>query len=166
MIFAILCGDTMPDNESFLKWCVNQSRGIRLTKPSENLVKAYLGKSSIAMRSMDVNAEAGIDEWEVTTSYYARYFAVYALLAKIGVKCEIHDCTIALFDYLFHDRVSQDTVQELRQAKQDRVNSQYYTQQARTNIGDLVKRTKSFVLEIEGIIDKMKVSLWSGSLRR
>lgn len=34
-------------------------------------------------------------------SYYAKYFAVYALFCKIGLKCEIHDCTISLFRYLF-----------------------------------------------------------------
>lgn len=97
MIFAKSCGDTMRDNSRYLKWCMKQGKGIRLTKPSENLVKAYVAESRNALKSMDVNAKAGISEWAVSASYYARYFAVYALLAKIGVKCEIHDCTIARF---------------------------------------------------------------------
>jgi uncharacterized protein (UPF0332 family) len=33
-------------------------------------------------------------DWTATTAYYARYFALYALFMKIGVKSEIHDCTI------------------------------------------------------------------------
>ena len=80
-----------------MKWCLKQSKGIRLVKPSENLMKAYFQKSRNALKSMEVNAKSGITEWAVSASYYAKYFAVYALLSKIGVKCEIHDCTIALF---------------------------------------------------------------------
>jgi len=52
-------------------------------------------KSNEALKSMDVNAKAGISEWTISTSYYAKYFAIYALLSRIGIKCEIHDCTIA-----------------------------------------------------------------------
>jgi len=100
----------MQDDRKYLKWCLEQSRGIRQVKPSENLVKAYLEKSRNALKSMDVNAKAGITEWAVAASYYAKYFAVYALLAKIGVKCEIHDCTIALFDYLFSSNVPRQLV--------------------------------------------------------
>jgi len=74
-----------------------------MVKPSESLVKAYLQKSRNALKSMEVNAQAGLGEWAVSESYYAKYFAVYSLLSKIGIKCEIHDCTIAMFEYLFRD---------------------------------------------------------------
>ena len=56
---------------------------------------------------MEINAQAGLIEWAVSASYYAEYFEVYSLLSKIGVKCEIHDCTIALFDYLFSERFAK-----------------------------------------------------------
>ncbi len=69
-----------------MKWCLKQSKGIRLTKPSENLLKAYMQKTRNALKSMEVNVKAGIVEWAVSASYYARYFAVYALLSKIGFK--------------------------------------------------------------------------------
>lgn len=65
-----------------------------MVNSSENLVKAYFQKSRNALKSMEVNAQAGLAEWSVSASYYAKYFAVYSLLSKIGVKCEIHDCTI------------------------------------------------------------------------
>ncbi len=93
---------------------MKQAKGIRLVKPSDNLVKAYLRKSRNAVKSMEVNAGVGITEWAVSASYYAKYFAVYALLQKIGMKCEIHDCTIALFDHLFHESIPKQLVQELR----------------------------------------------------
>jgi len=90
-------------DEEHLKWCFKQRSGIKLAKPSNNLKKAYLEKARNAIKSMDVNAREGISEWAVSASYYAKYFTVYALLSKIGFKCEIHDCTITLFEYLFHN---------------------------------------------------------------
>ncbi|HKZ41790.1 MAG TPA: HEPN domain-containing protein, partial [Candidatus Hodarchaeales archaeon] len=107
------------------------------------------------LRSMDVNAEAGIPEWAVSASYYARYFAVYALLQKIGVKCEIHDCTIALFEYLFGDSVPKQLIRELQQSKEYRIEAQYYTQEIKVDLDRMINETKNFVLEIEKIIDSL-----------
>jgi len=153
MTSVILCGDTMQDSRRYLTWCVKQSKGIKLVKPSGNLVTAYLQKSRNALKSMEVNANAGILEWAVSASYYAKYFSVYALLSKIGVKCEIHDCTIALFNYLFSDSVSPQVFQELQQSKEDRIETQYYAREIKVNLEQLSNQTKNFVLEIEKIID-------------
>lgn len=84
----------MSPNKKYLKWCTKQKKGIRIVPESATLQKAYLKKSGEALKSMNANAKEGIDEWVVSTSYYAKYFAVYALLSRIGIKCEIHDCTI------------------------------------------------------------------------
>ncbi len=143
----------MRDNEQYLKWCLRQERGIRLSAPSENLAKAYLEKSHNALKSMEVNAQAGIEEWAVSASYYAKYFAVYALLSKIGVKCEIHDCTIALFGYLFSTAEFHQLVRELKQSKDDRVDVQYYSRKLKVTLAELMQQTKQFVLQIEELID-------------
>jgi len=142
----------MEDNKRYLRWCLNQSKGIRVVKPSDNLLKAYLQKARNALNSMEVNAEAGITEWAVSASYYAKYFAVYALLQKIGVRCEIHDCTIELFGYLFRDSVSK-LIQELKESKEDRIEMQYYTQEIKVDLDKSMSQTKNFVLEIEKIAD-------------
>jgi len=110
----------MRDNRRYLRWCLKQSKGIRLVEPSENLANAYLRKSRNALKSMELNAQADIAEWSVSASYYAKYFVIYALLSKIGVKCEIHDCTIKLFEYLFRDSVSSELIRELRRSKEHR----------------------------------------------
>ena len=86
-------------------------------------------------------------------SYYAKYFAVYALLQKIGIKCEIHDCTIALFDHLFGDSIPKLLIQELRRSKEDRIEMQYYTQEIKMDLKQLMNQTKNFVLEIEKVMD-------------
>jgi hypothetical protein len=48
---------------------------------------------------MEANRREGIAEWAVFTGYYAEYFIVYALFAKLGVKSEIHLRTITSFEY-------------------------------------------------------------------
>jgi uncharacterized protein (UPF0332 family) len=104
---------------------------------------------------MEVNANAGITEWAVSAAYYARYFAVYALLSKMGVRCEIHDCTIALFNYLFGSTVQADMVKKFRQSKQDRIDVQYYSKTIKINFSQMASQTKQFVLEIEKLVDSL-----------
>jgi uncharacterized protein (UPF0332 family) len=145
----------MENTETYLKWCLKQQRGIRLVKPSENLVNAYLEKSRNALRSMEVNAREDIIEWAVSASYYAKYFAVYALLSRVGIRCEIHDCTIALFEHLFGNSVDSQLINEFRKSKKDRIETQYYTRKVNIELNQLMKKTKDFVLEIEKILDDM-----------
>ncbi|MGI0074864.1 MAG: HEPN domain-containing protein [Nitrosotalea sp.] len=145
----------MSVEKKYLKWCAKQKNGIKLIKESENLQKAYLNKSKIAVQSMKVNAKAGLDEWTISTSYYAKYFAVYALLSRIGIKCEIHTCTISLFSYLFSNDISPQLMQDLRQAKDDRVDAQYYTTAVTINSSKILADTKNFVIRVEEIIDRL-----------
>ena len=145
----------MQSERSHLKWCLRQSKGIKLTKPSDNLAKAYLLKSRSALASMELNAKAGITEWAVSASYYAKYFDVYVLFMRIGVECEIHDCTIALFSFLFADSVQPSIIQEFKQSKEDRIETQYYTRETKTDTNKLMAQTKRFVLEMEKIYDAL-----------
>ncbi len=143
----------MQPNEKYLKWCAKQSKGIRIVKESKNLQKAYLKKSENALKSMEVNAREGIDEWAISASYYAKYFAIYALLSRIGIKCEIHDCTIVLFGYLFSEEIAPSVMGDLRQSKEDRVEAQYYSTVEQIDSKELIAKTKDFVLKMEEIID-------------
>lgn len=147
----------MQNKEKYLCWCLKQSKGIRIVKPSDNLLKAYLRKSRNALKSMEINAQAGLTDWSVSASYYAKYFAVYALLSEIGVKCEIHDCTIRLFEYLFSDSLPNELIKELRNSKENRVEAQYYTQEISVDLEQVVTQTKHFVLEIEKIVDALNL---------
>lgn len=143
----------MQNAKQRLNWCLKQPKGIRLVTPSENLAKAYHKKAENALKSMEINTQAGLTDWAVSASYYAKYFAVYSLLSKIGVKSEIHDCTITLFEHLFCDSVSSELLKDLRSSKEDRVEMQYYTQEIQVDLKQTIKKTKKFVLEIEKLID-------------
>lgn len=90
-----------------IQWCIQQKRGIELIEPSENLAKAYLQKAEKALASMKANK--GNTEWEISSGYYAMYFSVYAILMRLGVKSEIHSCTIE-----FAKSTSKDTSRMMR----------------------------------------------------
>ncbi len=157
----ISCGIIMVSDKKYLQWCAKQKNGIKLVKESTTLQKAYVKKSQEALKSMKINADAGIDEWAVSASYYAKYFIIYALLSRLGIKCEIHDCTIALFIHVFENDVTPKFLQDLRQAKKDRVEAQYYTSVMKIDTIKLISETHEFVLQIEEIldgIDSMRIS--------
>ncbi len=81
-----------------IKWCLKKKHGITLAEPNEELAKAYVLKAQRALSTMD---EVSAPEWKITAAYYAMYFSVYAIMIRIGVKCEIHECTLAFMkEYL------------------------------------------------------------------
>jgi len=82
-----------------------------------------------------------------------QYFSVYALLSNLGVKSEIHDCTIALFAYLFRGSVSPGLVEGLRRSKRHRIETQYYTGEVGLDLGEMSVETNRFVLEMEKVLD-------------
>jgi uncharacterized protein (UPF0332 family) len=97
-------------------------------------------------------------DWTATTAYYARYFALYALLMKIGVKSEIHDCTINVAQLLAnHGILSQSLVNDIAEAKQARIDAQYYVATAlnQKEIKKNAETARKFVLEIEQTIENV-----------
>ncbi len=146
----------MRDDNVF--WCFKQKRGIRIIEPNSNLTKAYLKKAISALNTMTAAFKINETDWITTTAYYARYFAIYALLMKVGVKSEIHDCTIAVARLLAQNGLlSQLMVDDIAQAKQTRIDAQYYVENelSHTEIRRTVDAARKFVLETEKIMENL-----------
>jgi uncharacterized protein (UPF0332 family) len=97
-------------------------------------------------------------DWTATTAYYARYFALYALLMKIGVKSEIHDCTINVAKLLSKNLILNPRLtDDITKAKQTRIDTQYYVEKEhdQTEIKNNVEAARKFVLEIEQTIENI-----------
>ena len=141
-----------------LTWCFKQKRGIRITEPNQNLTKAYLKKATSALNTMTATLQINEIDWTATTAYYARYFALYALLMKIGVKSEIHDCTINIAQLLANHKIlSQTLVNDIAEAKQTRIDTQYYvaTELNQKEIKQNAEKARKFVLETEQTIENI-----------
>lgn len=141
-----------------LIWCLRQKHGIRLVEPTQNLTKAYLKKAISALNTMTAALQINEADWTTTTAYYARYFALYALLMKIGIKSEIHDCTINVAQLLAnHGILRQTLVNDIAEAKQTRIDAQYYVATAlnQKEIKKNAETARNFVLELEQTIENI-----------
>ncbi|MFW6230748.1 MAG: HEPN domain-containing protein [Nanoarchaeota archaeon] len=108
-----------------IRWCLQQKNGIEIVEPNENLKDAYLKKAEDSLRAV-ASLEDNRD-WEISSSYYAMYFSLYAILQKIGVKCEIHSCTINFMKIFLKDHFTEKDIHLLETSQKARIDAQYYS---------------------------------------
>lgn len=150
-------GDTMRKKNEF-SFCFRKKSGLKLVSPNENLVKVYKRKSKSALNMLDSAKEKQENDWILDISYYAKYFIVYALFMKVGIKSEIHDCTIFALKSLFVDLgiVGENIYEELFKSKELRVDSLYYDKDfGRKEIFKRAKTAPEFCLKVESIINNL-----------
>jgi len=109
-----------------LNWCKNQKKGIKIVEPNDNLSKEYLDSAEETLRVLkEIKGKSKM--WVATTKYYFEYFLIYSLLIKIGIKCEIHDCTIETVKILEKNNCLEKGIsKKLEYDKQLRIDNQYY----------------------------------------
>ena len=123
-----------------IDWCKKQNKGIKLVEQNLNLSIKYLDDANTDLETMLTLS----GKWKNITAYYACYNALYAILQIIGIKCEIHDCSIALMDiiHLFN----KEDYEFLKTLKLERINVQYYLKVPKTineiNVKEFVLRAK------------------------
>lgn len=130
-----------------INWCKQQSKGIKLIDPNDNLSEQYYKN---AEESMQVLKGIGLrsNMWLATTKYYIEYFAVYSVLMKIGVKCEIHDCTIALVNLLEDKGILEKGISSrLEKDKELRIDNQYYLKNKKVDVD--YEELSDFLLKIK-----------------
>ena len=136
-----------------LEWCKKQDKGIKLIEPNNNLAEDYL-KSAEETLSILKDIENKSNIWLATTKYYCEYFTVYALLMKIGIKSEIHDCTIEVCRLLEEEKIlPQGVYKTLKKDKQLRIDNQYYLKNIKVSLD--IDKIVNFVLSIKSIIKSL-----------
>ena len=143
------------DDYSF---CFKKSGGLKIIDSNERFVEIYKKKSRSALNMLESAKEKQEDEWILDTSYYAKYFMVYALFMKVGIKSEIHDCTIFALNSLFVEEgiIDNDIYEELEKSKDLRVGALYYDKDfGREEILKRAKTAPEFCLKVESILDKI-----------
>ncbi len=106
-----------------IKWCIEKKEGLKLINSNPNLANAYIKKAEDALESMRVN---NIKDWKISTAYYTIYFSLYALLMKIGIKCEVHSCTIEFAKRFLTEYFDETELIFLEHSLKARIDSQYY----------------------------------------
>jgi len=126
-----------------LEWCRKQKSGIVIIEPNENVAEDYFVKAD---NSISMAIAAKTNDWKAIGLYYACYDALYALLQKAGIKCEIHECSIALMSFF---RFSEPEINFIKDLKDNRKNAQYYIDR-KFRVEDFNK-VKDFVLRCREI---------------
>ncbi len=138
-----------------LDWCKKQEKGIKLIEPNDNLSKEYL---SNAEETLDVlkRLKGKSNMWLATSKYYFEYFCVYSIFMKLGIKCEIHDCTIELCRLLSSlEIIPVDFYKLLKKDKELRIDNQYYLKNKKVEI-DFEELT-TFLLKTKDILIKLSL---------
>lgn len=134
-----------------LIWCFNQNKGIKLIEPNINLAEEYISSSEETFLVLQsIKDQSNI--WVATTKYYCEYFAIYAILMKLAIKCEIHDCTIELCKFLEEENVIPKGYSKiLENDKELRIDNQYYLKNRKVRVESNMLR--DFILTIKNKIN-------------
>ena len=134
-----------------LDWCKKQRMGIKLVEANDNLAREYLRNAEETLGLLR-GIEGKSNMWLATMKYYFEYFCAYAVLMKIGIKCEIHDCTIKFYGLLGKEKiVSEKFCDMLKKDKSLRIDNQYYLKNKKVNVDyDFLSE---FLLEMKSVIN-------------
>lgn len=132
-----------------LSWCFSKKE-VKLIEPNENLAREYLQSAEETLLILK-NIEGKSNMWLATTKYYCEYFACYALLMRLGLKSEIHDCTIEIISFLEKQGVIKKGVAKmLKNDKELRIDNQYYLKNKSVYVN--YNALRDFVLEIKEMV--------------
>jgi len=137
-----------------IQWCVGKKEGLRIIEPNSNLAEAYIKKSEEALESMRVNI---IKDWKISTAYYTIYFSLYSILTKIGIKCEIHSCTIEFAKIFLKDFFSQEEIDFTEDSLKARIDSQYYVDRTVPDeqYKKMIKKAPEFLIKCKSVLIKL-----------
>ncbi|MFP4045880.1 MAG: HEPN domain-containing protein [Candidatus Aenigmatarchaeota archaeon] len=137
-----------------LDWCKRQKHGIKKVEPSENIAEEYIENAEESLRVLKKIRESESKVWLATTKYYIEYFALYALMMRIGLKSEIHDCSIEIANWLHdHGILPEEIVGELEDSKELRIENQYYLKNKDVEIDP--DELRDFILRMREIKDSL-----------
>jgi|SRR3989344_224669 len=131
---------------------------LNLVEQSEEICTSYIFKSDNSLKSAKILLENRLYDDSTSSSYYAMYNILTALLFKTGIKCENHAGSILLLKLLFNKNELFDIVSK---AKEERIDKQYYvtseditfTQESATK---LVINAEDFTVKMKVVIQNIK----------
>jgi len=139
-----------------IQWCCKQKSGIKLDSSNDNLVKSYLIMAENAIGTM--NRERNLNlQFSISACYYSMYYSLYAVLMKIGVKSEIHKCTLEFMKQFLKGFYSQEDITTIRKAFDVRDTTQYYADRVidKTDIDFIMSQAQYFLNKSRSILVKI-----------
>lgn len=134
------------------EWCRKQ--GMKLVEPNDNLAEEYYKNAEETLRVTNLIKNSGSNMWLATQKYYAEYLAAYSLLMKIGIKSEIHSCTIEVIRLLEKEKIIDFEFSKiLEDDKELRIDNQYYLKNRDVDFDS--KKMAELLLKVRTVLDKI-----------
>ena len=98
-----------------------------------------------------------IKDWKISTAYYTIYFSLYSILTRIGIKCEIHSCTIEFAKRFLREYLAEEDLDFTEDSLKARIDSQYYVDRAVPDeqYNKMVKNSPEFLVKCKSISNKL-----------
>lgn len=141
-----------------IKWCKSVKGGIELIEPNKNLADGYVLKAEESLKMMQKAKDSR--DWSVSTSYYSMYFSLYSILMTIGVKCEIHACTIEFMKRFLPTYFTSAECKFMTDSLQARVDTQYYVDRDVKDkfVSEMLATAPEFLVKCKEILARIKES--------
>jgi uncharacterized protein (UPF0332 family) len=143
--------------ETKIQWCFRQKNCVELIDTNENLAQGYIKKAEDALEEM---RNAIKREWRIETAYYAMYHSIYSLLMKIGLKSELHACTIEFIGKLFPEDFPEETIMVLKKSLEIRKDATYYVNREITDDAmiEMMVEAPKIIAKCKAILPKITES--------
>lgn len=150
-----------------IKWCLKTKNGLELLEPNKNMSESYIHMAEESIRVLAQIKKSKI--WTATTTYYIFYYSLYSVMLRVGVKCEIHACSIQFMKELLQELYTNKDIEMIEQAFSARVDLQYYAdrpvdekviEETSKYCRDFFIKTKNILVRInENQINKIRENL-------
>jgi len=139
-----------------LSWCFKQKDGIKIIEINDNLTKSYIKMAEDSLGTMNRERHFNL-RFAISACYYSMYYSLYAVCMKIGIKCEIHSCTIELMKKFLHNYYSEEDVKIIKKAFDLRIIAQYYVDKIidKKDVDFIMKEAPLFFAKTKEILTKI-----------
>ena len=108
-----------------MNWCKKQKKGIRIIEPNLDIANGYLKMAVDSIGTMNREKDKNLI-FSVSAGYYCIYYSLYAIMQKLGFKCEIHSCSIKFVKLFLNEFYSKEDFDLMNRSFSLRNNFQYY----------------------------------------
>jgi uncharacterized protein (UPF0332 family) len=139
-----------------LNWCYKQKDGIKIVEPNDNLALGYLKMAENAIGTMNREKSYNL-MFAISACYYSMYYSLYAILMKIGIKCEIHSCTLEFMKVMLSKFYSIEDMKTIKIAFDARNIAQYYVDKvvSKEDSDFIITKAPSFLSRSKEILAKL-----------
>ncbi|HLD15279.1 MAG TPA: hypothetical protein VJB94_01740 [Candidatus Nanoarchaeia archaeon] len=138
-----------------IDWCLKQKDGIKLIEQNKNIADSYLKMAEESIKQLENVKKSKI--WTATITYYTFYYSLYSLMRYIGVKCEIHTCSLEFIKVYLDEFYNKKDIEMFEKAFSARINLQYYADRPvdESEIRDTKIYCKDFYIKTKDILTKI-----------